>query len=294
MAVHITRIGLGDVLLQTARSTPIALLGKLPRATILLVLPSAAPAAAALNGLPMKPHSVTAYGGGAGYEAALHGDCAWSMVTMLATTVGTLLGRQGRPQVVRPGAHGLLRATPAAWLRADALLRNAGEVAAQDPGVFDVADARRALRFAVLETAAELMALPAEGEPVRTRSARMAHRQLVRLVDDHVSAAPERIVGVAELSAVLGVSDRQMREAFASVLGVSPARYLRLRRLMLVRAALRAPGRSWLSVREAALAHGFWHLGRFSSVYREAFGESPVGTLHGARGRGAGASRRNA
>ena len=54
---------------------------------------------------------------------------------------------------------------------------------------------------------------------------------------------------------------------------------------MLVRAALRALSGPWQSVREAALAHGFWHLGRFSSVYREAFGESPVRTLQDARSR---------
>jgi AraC family ethanolamine operon transcriptional activator len=171
-------------------------------------------------------------------------------------------------------------------MRAEALLRSAAEVATQDPGVFDVAEARQALRFAILEIAADLMTVPTEGEPTRTRLARMEHRQLVRRVDDHVSMAPEQVVGVTELSEALGISDRQMREAFASVLGVSPARYLRLRRLMLVRAALRTPSRRWLSVREAALAHGFWHLGRFSSVYREAFGESPVGTLQGARSRG--------
>jgi len=78
-----------------------------------------------------------------------------------------------------------------------------------------------------------------------------------------------------------------MREAFAGVLGVSPSRYLRLRRLVLVRAALRSPGRSWPTVREAALAHGFWHLGRFSRSYRDAFGEPPSRTLGGVPGRAA-------
>jgi AraC family transcriptional regulator, ethanolamine operon transcriptional activator len=294
MAVHITRIGLGDVLLQTVHSTPIALLGKLPRATILLILPLASPAttSAALNGLALKPDCTAACGGGAEYEAALHGDGAWATVVMLAAAAGTLLGRQSLPPVVRPGAHGLLRTTPATRMRAEAFLRSAAEVAAQDPGVFDVAEARQALRSAVLEMAADLMTLPTQGEPPRTQLARMEHRQLVRRVDDHVSMAPEQVIGVAELSETLGISDRQMREAFASVLGVSPARYLRLRRLVLVRAALSAPSRRWLSVREAALAHGFCHLGRFSSVYREAFGESPAGTLQAARSRGPEMTRR--
>jgi AraC family transcriptional regulator, ethanolamine operon transcriptional activator len=280
MAVHTIGIGLGDVLLQTARSTPVALLGTLSRATVLLVLPLQGREAVALNGLAVKPRRVAAFGAGAKYEAASPRACAWATVALPAATAAALLGRRRLPPALRPGAHALLRASPGAWTRAAALARDACEVAARDPGVFDVEKARRALRAAVIEAADELLASPDdEREPVPTRRARMAHRRLVRLVDDHVTAAPARIPGVAELSAALGVSERQMREAFAGVLGVSPSRYLRLRRLVLVRAALRSPGRSWASVREAALAHGFWHLGRFARIYRDAFGEPPSTTL---------------
>jgi len=287
MAVHIMRMGLGDVVLQTVRSTPIALLGKLPRSTILLVLPLGAPAiaTATLNGLAIKPHFAAAYGGGAEYEAVFHGARTRSVVTMLAVTTDTLLGRQSLPAAVRRGAHGLLHVKPAVWTRAAALLQSAGEVAAQNPGLLDVAEARQELRCEILQLIADLLTMPMEEEPTWAQRARMTHRQLIRRVDDHVSMAPKQITGVAELSRALGTSDRKLREAFASILGVSPARYLRLRRLMLVRAALRALGGPWQTVREAALAHGFWHLGRFSSFYREAFSESPVRTLQDARSR---------
>ncbi|HYI84764.1 MAG TPA: helix-turn-helix domain-containing protein, partial [Acetobacteraceae bacterium] len=280
MALHIIGIGLGDVLLQTGRSTPVALLGTVSRAAVLLALPLNGREAMALNGRTLQPRCVATLGAGAKYEAASRRDCGWATVVLSAATAGTLLGRRRLPPALRPGAHALLRASPAAWARAEALARDACEVAAQDPGVFEVEQARRALRSAVLETADELLASPAaDEEPVRTRQARAVHRRLVRLVDDHVTAAPACTAGVAELSEALGVSERRMREAFAVVLGVSPARYLRLRRLVLVRAALRSPGRRWPSVREAALAHGFCHLGRFSCIYRDAFGEPPSTTL---------------
>jgi AraC family transcriptional regulator, ethanolamine operon transcriptional activator len=287
MAVRIIGIGLGDVLLQTVRSTPVALLGTLSRATALLVLPLDGREAMALNGLAVEPRCLVAFGAGAGYEAASPRDCAWAAVVLPAATAGALLGRRRLPAALRPGVHALLRASPAAWARAEALARDACEVAAQDPGVFEVEEARRALRSAVLEAADALLASPAATEPTPTRQARTAHRRLVRLVDEHVTASPARTAGVAELSAALGVSERLMREAFAGVLGVSPSRYLRLRRLVLVRAALRSPGRCWPTVREAALAHGFWHLGRFSRSYRDAFGEPPSTTLGGVPGRAA-------
>jgi AraC family ethanolamine operon transcriptional activator len=287
MAVRTIGIGLGDVLLQSGRSTPVALLGTLSRATVLLVLPLSGREAMVLNGRALQPRCLAAFGAGARYEAASPRDCAWATVVLpAAAAAGALPGRRRLPPALRPGAHALLRASPAAWARAEALARDACEVAAEDPAVFEVAEARRALRSAVLETADELLASPAAAdEPARTRQARTAHRRLVRLVDEHVTAAPARIAGVAELSGALGVSERQLREAFAGVLGVSPSRYLRLRRLVLVRAALRSPGRCWPSVREAALAYGFWHLGRFSRFYCDTFGEPPSRTLGGVPGR---------
>ena len=286
MAVHTVGIGLGDVLLLTARSTPVALLGTLSRATVLLVLPLQGREAMALNGRALQPRCLAAFGAGAGYEAASPRDCAWATVALAAATAAALLGRRRLAPALRHGAHALLRASPAAWARAEALARDASEVATQDPGIFEVEEARRALRSAVLEMADALLASPAaDHEPAPTRQARTAHRRLVRLVDDHVTASPARIAGVAELSGALGVSERQLREAFAGILGVSPSRYLRLRRLVLVRAALRSPGRSWPTVREAALAHGFWHLGRFSRPYRDAFGEPPSTTLGRVPGR---------
>jgi AraC family ethanolamine operon transcriptional activator len=56
-------------------------------------------------------------------------------------------------------------------------------------------------------------------------------------------------------------------------------RYLRLKRLWLVRQGLRAGD---TSVKACALAHGFWHLGEFSKSYRQHFGETPSETLAGA------------
>ena len=287
MTVHIARISLGDILLQTVRSTPLAVLGTLPRSAVVLALPFEGYGTALLNGRAVRPHCVATFGAGAGYEMASPRDCTWAMLVLPSATISTLLGRRSLPPALRPGVHAVLSVSPAAWARAEALARDACEVAAQDPDIFETEEVRRALRFELLEALDELLASPTDDDPARNRQARAAHRRLVRLVDDLVTANPSRIAGVAELSSALGVSERHMRHAFVDVLGMSPSRYLRLRRLVLVRGALRSQSLSGSSVREAALAHGFWHVGRFARLYHNAFGEPPSTTLESASGRAA-------
>jgi transcriptional regulator GlxA family with amidase domain len=79
-----------------------------------------------------------------------------------------------------------------------------------------------------------------------------------------------------ELARNIGVSVRTMHDAVQRYRGMSLHRYLRLRRLWLVRQQLVVGTHS---VKSAALAFGFWHLGDFSHSYLLQFGESPSDTL---------------
>ena len=79
-----------------------------------------------------------------------------------------------------------------------------------------------------------------------------------------------------ELAAQLGVSVRTLHDAVKRYRGMSLHRYLRLRRLWLVRKRLLEGSQS---VKASALAFGFWHLGDFSKSYRWQFGETPSETL---------------
>jgi AraC family ethanolamine operon transcriptional activator len=79
-----------------------------------------------------------------------------------------------------------------------------------------------------------------------------------------------------ELAQQVGISVRSMHEAILRYRGMSLHRYLRLRRLWLVRKQLLAGAES---VKATALAFGFWHLGDFSRSYRLQFGETPSQTL---------------
>jgi AraC family ethanolamine operon transcriptional activator len=79
-----------------------------------------------------------------------------------------------------------------------------------------------------------------------------------------------------ELARQVGVSVRTLHDAVSRYRGMSLHRYLRLRRLWLVRQRLLAGAHS---VKASALAFGFWHLGDFARSYRLQFGETPSETL---------------
>jgi AraC family ethanolamine operon transcriptional activator len=83
-----------------------------------------------------------------------------------------------------------------------------------------------------------------------------------------------------ELAKRVGVSVRTMHDAITRYRGMSLHRYLRLRRLWLVRKRLIEGTQS---VKACALAFGFWHLSDFSKSYRLQFGETPSETLAKAR-----------
>lgn len=81
----------------------------------------------------------------------------------------------------------------------------------------------------------------------------------------------------------MGVPERTLRMCCFDVLGTSPSRYIRLRRLNLVRNALRRSGSATTKVSEIAAGYGFSELGRFAASYRAIFGETPSATLRNAR-----------
>jgi transcriptional regulator GlxA family with amidase domain len=81
---------------------------------------------------------------------------------------------------------------------------------------------------------------------------------------------------VVEAARAVGISVRSLQAAFSKHRGSSPMAFLRDRRLESARQrslTMHSP-----SVTEVALACGFSHLGRFSQLYRERFGESPTET----------------
>jgi AraC-like DNA-binding protein len=119
-------------------------------------------------------------------------------------------------------------------------------------------------------------------------SARNRHRaNIIGRFEDVLAAHSERHLQIPELCAAIGVPERTLRMCCAEFLGMSPYRYIRLRRLNTVRAALRRIDSPTANVGEIASRYGFSEPGRFAINYRMVFGETPSTTLRCARTTGA-------
>ena len=117
--------------------------------------------------------------------------------------------------------------------------------------------------------------------------AKRRHAVIMRRFRALIAASCDRPVYTTDLCAAIGVSDRTLQICCREHLGISPQKYLRLRRMQRVRRALMLADPRSATVTGLATAHGFWELGRFAMTYRSLYGESPSASLARAAGSGA-------
>jgi AraC family ethanolamine operon transcriptional activator len=82
---------------------------------------------------------------------------------------------------------------------------------------------------------------------------------------------------MSELCKAVRVSRRVLEYAFRDVVGISPKQYIVALRLGRARRDIVAGG-TLASISDIAERWGFFHLGRFSGVYKKFFGELPSAT----------------
>lgn len=99
----------------------------------------------------------------------------------------------------------------------------------------------------------------------------------VRRVQDFIHAHAHEQITPEQLATVAGVSLRSLYSGFKEFLDVSPMQYLRDLRMENVRTEL-VNGEA-ANVAGVALRWGFSHLGRFSTEYKQRYGETPRQTL---------------
>jgi AraC-like DNA-binding protein len=119
----------------------------------------------------------------------------------------------------------------------------------------------------------------ASGQTTQESSPYSRRVAAARRFQAEVETGVDRALSIPALARLLGVSERGLRDLCEEQLGISPVRFVMLRRLHLTRRALLRSDHHTSSVTEIALDYGLWNLGRFAVAYKSVFGESPSATL---------------
>ena len=212
----------------------------------------------------------------------LFGPTVWGSVTLppdrLAEYSVALTGRDWTP----PGNVLGLKPGPAPLARLLRLHASMTHLAETAPALLAHPDVARGLEQSGIEAfvaCLEQADYRVGGEPFRKRTQVM--KRFRGLVERHADQG----LFLSEVCAAVGVPYRTLNLYCREEFGVSPKQYLLLRRLHLVRHALRQPGAGRQTVTEAAMRFGFWELGRFAAFYQAVFGERPSATLRASLGR---------
>lgn len=125
-----------------------------------------------------------------------------------------------------------------------------------------------------------LTMLAASAKPLRSAGTRRDGFHYHSLVRRALSSIPcDTKFHVDDLCRASGIEERTLRRAFHTVFRVPPARYLKLRQLNRVHAALSEAEAKGQLVTEILTRHGVTELGRFAAEYHALFGEPPSRTI---------------
>lgn len=151
-----------------------------------------------------------------------------------------------------------------------------GHLAKTAPDILAKPEVARAIEAALVEAMVFCLAADYSEE---LRNIRCHRARVMRRLEDTLTAKSNEPLYMAELCAAVGATYWTLRDCCLEYLGMSPKRYLWMRRMNLVRQALQAADAGKTTVTEIATNYGFWELGRFSVTYRSLFGESPSAAL---------------
>jgi AraC-like DNA-binding protein len=169
-----------------------------------------------------------------------------------------------------------LTPSPDAMTKLQRLCAAAGELAEDAPAVLAHPEAARGLEQALIEA---MMHCFGGGEVQEDRAALRQHAAIMRRFYRATEQYFDRPLYVPELCREIGTSARTLRVCCQEHLGMSPKRYLLLRRMHLVRRALSESTPAEMTVTEIATRYGFWQFGRLAVEYKALFGEAPSAAL---------------
>ena len=232
-----------------------------------------------VNGLRQEGRPfVQLYGGGAEHCTVAHDPGEFAFVPIPAPILEQALQRLGIDVLpVNSGRLTAIHADDETFHLLNDTFQGLRTSAEETPELFLSQEVRRTVERELLTRLA--LVIERAGRVPGNSHPRIVRMSVFRKAREFLDAKAHTPVYLAELCGVVGVPERTLRATFQTMLGVSPLKYLQLRRMRQVRHALQHSNKRERSVKQVALSSGFWQLGRFAVEYKRLFGESPSQTL---------------
>src|SRR5215468_6369068 len=228
------------------------------------------------DGLELVPDAIVVFRAASEAHNRFVSASRWGTVALphedVAAAGRTLIGHE----LVAPPQTHLIKPSPPLLSKLLGLDKAICQLAVAAPEVLAGAEVARALEEALTRVMIQCLS---EGQGIEVGSAHWRHAAIMLRLENFLEANPDSTLHLTDLCAAAAASDRTLRILCHEQLGMSPTRYLWLRRMHLARRALRMADPTRATVTEIATSYAFWELGRFAVSYRSLFGETPSATL---------------
>ena len=228
------------------------------------------------NGVQMRPGEIVLHGCGDHIFQRTSGAGRWGLMCLAPKQLADFSRTLTHAVLPPPAAAKILRPPSKLVVELLRLHGQACRLAQAKPDMIAHQEVTRAVEEDLLHALVNCLT---GDEAHNDAGARQRHAKIMARFE-MVLAPPESAQrSMPEIAAAMGLSERTLCKCCEAFLGMSPGQYARLRRLNLVRAALRRADPAKSSVGEIARQWGFSELGRFAVAYRRIFGETPSTTL---------------
>ena len=227
------------------------------------------------TGKEFSPGCMMVYSAGAEHHHRSSTTCHWAAMSLgledLAAAGRAIIGRD----LTAPKASELIRPPVPLMDRLLRLHAAVGDLASTAPDILAHPEVAKGIEQELIRV---MVGCLTDDSSERTNS-RQQRLPIIQRFERVLGANQGKPLYLAEICAAIGVPTRTLRQHCWQHLGMSPHRYLWLRRMTLAKRALVLADPTTRTVAEIATDHGFWELGRFSVAFRKLFGESPSVTL---------------
>ena len=228
------------------------------------------------GGTELQPGEIVLHGRGERLHQSTPGAFVWNIIALDPVQLEQY-GRalSGKPFSL-PSEGKILRPSARDVARLRRLQAQICRLAETKPRLLAHTEVARAIEQDLIQTLVACLtraSVRADG-PTKRRHARIMIR-FEEVLAEHLGEP----LHMTELCELIGVTERTLRSCCAKFLGMSPIRYVLLRRLSRARVALRDAAPDGANLLALVRGFGFVELGRFEAAYRAAFSETPLTTL---------------